>query len=81
MRSPRPQMRTLAVTVAVAALVLSACTPEQFQAWWTGRGNPPPTEPQLSAVADVATGYRAEVGRRNRFAYQGPASTAPWRPA
>ena len=60
----------LAVVVASAFLVLTACTPEQYQKWWTERGNPPLQEPQLSAAADVATRYWAEVARRNRFAYQ-----------
>jgi hypothetical protein len=57
----------LAVLLAAAA---TGCTPQQFQAWWTSQGRPPLREPELSAMADAATRYWAEVARRNRFVFE-----------
>jgi hypothetical protein len=54
----------VAVLVAVVA---TTCTPEEYQRWWTGRGNPPLAEPRLSRAADDATRFWEEVARRNRF--------------
>ena len=56
----------------LVALVLAAtaCTPTQFQRWWTGRGNPPLAEPELSRAADGATRFWDEVIRRNRFGFE-----------
>ncbi len=48
-------------------VVGTGCTPEQFQRWWTGRGNAPMTEPELSEAAAGATRFWAEVSRSNRF--------------
>jgi poly-gamma-glutamate synthesis protein (capsule biosynthesis protein) len=51
----------------VLLLVLSGCTPEQFQRWWVDRGNQPMAEPRLSEAAAGATRFWEEVARRNRF--------------
>lgn len=58
-----------AVVVACAGLlgVMGGCTPEQYQAWWISRGNPPLQEPELSRAAEAATAFWAEVARRERF--------------
>jgi hypothetical protein len=69
-RSPSGRFRLAGAVLAVAACIaLSACTPTQFQAWWTNRGNAPLQEPQLSKSADAATRYWDEVFRIKRFAY------------
>ena len=63
-------MRTRLLSLLVAAVVvLGACTPAEFQAWWVGQGNAPLAEPQLSEAAAVATRYWEEVARRNRFRF------------
>ncbi|MFV0317579.1 MAG: M15 family metallopeptidase [Microthrixaceae bacterium] len=56
------------VPIAAVVLATAACTPEQFQRWWTDQGNPPMAEPQLSEAAEGATRFWDEVARRNRFA-------------
>ena len=62
--------RTLLLVAAVcASALLAGCTPAQFQAWWTARGNPPMKEPELSRHAAAATRYWAEVARKKRFSY------------
>ena len=76
MRNPRPRARRASLamragTAFILLLVLSAgpgCTPEQFQQWWTGLGNPALAEPQLSEAAAGATRFWEEVARRNAFA-------------
>jgi len=67
---PRDARSRVAVVAAVCSMVLLAgCTPEQFQAWWTARGNPPLQEPELSRRAAIATNYWREVARQRRFSY------------
>lgn len=56
-----------ATALLVTALCASGCSPEQFQAWWTGRGNSPLSEPELSRAAAEATRYWDEVARQQRF--------------
>lgn len=51
----------------VAAVLVSGCTPAQFQRWWVGQGNAPLAEPQLSEAAAGATAFWEEAARRNRF--------------
>ncbi len=59
--------------ILVVALGLStaapACTPEQFQQWWTDHGNAPLAEPELSRAAAAATEYWDEVAREQRFSW------------
>lgn len=69
MRSGRTTRALGAVVVLCASALLAACTPAQFQAWWTARGNPPLQEPELSRYAEAATRYWAEVARKRRFSY------------
>lgn len=57
----------LVVALAFVAVAATTCTPEQYQRWWTSRGNAPLAEPQLSSAAAAATRYWTEVARRNRF--------------
>lgn len=61
--------RRLRVLLLALGLLGAACTPAQFQAWWTGQGNAPLAEPQLSAAASAATAHWAEVARQNRFVW------------
>ena len=68
MRSPAARRAALCGLV-LAALVTVGCTPEQFQAWWVGRGNPPMREPELSRAAEGATRFWAEVARKGRFRF------------
>ncbi|MEI2699183.1 MAG: M15 family metallopeptidase [Microthrixaceae bacterium] len=56
----------IAVAVSVAA---TACTPEQFQQWWTSHGNEPLGEPELSRAAAAATAHWDEVAREQRFSW------------
>jgi hypothetical protein len=63
----RPARRTALCALLFAGLVMAGCTPEQYQAWWVSRGNPPLSEPELSRAAAAATQYWAEIARRNRF--------------
>lgn len=56
--------------LVVALVVGAGCTPEQYQAWWTARGNAPLAEPELSRAAAAATRYWAEVARRQRFRWE-----------
>lgn len=66
------------IVVAVAAVLATcvACTPEQFQAWWTGQGNAPLQEPELSRAAAAATAHWDEVARQQRFAWGSSPITA-----
>jgi hypothetical protein len=57
------------VAVVVAAFAVTACTPAQYQAWWTSQGNPPLAEPELSRRAAEATAYWNEMARRDRFVW------------
>jgi hypothetical protein len=57
------------LAAAALTLVAAACTPEQFQSWWTGQGNAPLAEPQLSRAAAAATDHWNEVARQQRFAW------------
>ncbi len=50
-------------------LVAVSCTPEQFQSWWTGQGNEPLAEPELSRAAAAATAHWEEQARRQRFVW------------
>ena len=52
-----------------AVVATSGCTPAQFQSWWTGQGNAPLAEPELSRAAAAATEHWNEVARQNRFAW------------
>ena len=65
-----PGASVAAALLLVAAVTLTACTPAQFQQWWTGRGNAPLAEPELSRAAEGATRFWEEVARRNRFGYE-----------
>lgn len=48
---------------------MGACTPAQFQAWWTAQGHAPLKEPELSRAAAAATAHWQEAARKNRFAW------------
>jgi hypothetical protein len=56
-----------AVVVLLACSFAAACTPAQYQAWWTSLGNAPLSEPELSRAAARATDYWEEVARQQRF--------------
>lgn len=49
------------------AVVVVACTPAQYQAWWTSQGNAPLAEPELSRAAAGATIYWNEIARQGRY--------------
>ena len=67
-RHHRVRVRAALVGLVVATAALaSACTPAEFQAWWTDHGNAPLQEPELSTLAQVATEYWDEVFRENRY--------------
>lgn len=69
MRSRRhPRTRLAGLAILLTGL-LAACTPAQYQAWWTSLGNPPLAEPELSQRAALATAYWKEVARQNRFTW------------
>jgi hypothetical protein len=69
-RAPSTVRRVLVALAAAAAVVIgSACTPEEFQAWWVAQGNAPLPEPELSRRAADATAYWAEMARRDRFVH------------
>jgi poly-gamma-glutamate synthesis protein (capsule biosynthesis protein) len=70
-RTRPSRARTSIVTlVALCTVALAgACTPEQFQRWWTDQGNAPLAEPELSRAAEAATRYWDEIARQNRFTW------------
>lgn len=59
--------RYLIPLVIVLVGTAAACTPEQYQAWWTAQGNAPLAEPELSRQAAAATVFWNEIARRDRF--------------
>lgn len=63
------RIKVVAVLIAIV-FVAAACTPEQFQQWWTGRGNAPMQESELSESARGATLFWQEKARRNRFVFE-----------
>lgn len=69
MSRPSRRLRLVAALLGATAVLaaVGGCTPEQYQAWWTARGNPPLREPELSRAAAGATAFWDEVARRNRF--------------
>ena len=52
-RRRRPRALLAVGALALAALA-SACTPAQFQRWWTDGGRAPLSEPELSTLAAAA---------------------------
>lgn len=60
----------------LACSLAAACTPAQYQAWWTSLGNGPLAEPELSRAAARATDYWDEVARQQRFRWGSSAITA-----
>ena len=68
-RRRRPRALLAVGALALAALA-SACTPAEFQRWWTDGGRAPLSEPELSTLAAAATRYWDEVYREDRFSYQ-----------
>jgi hypothetical protein len=65
----RPRRTQLVLVALVVGLTSAACTPEQFQVWWTAQGNPPMKEPELSRAAAAATAHWREVARKERFTW------------
>lgn len=55
--------------LAAAVVLLSGCTPTEFQHWWVSQGHAPLNEPHLSNAARMATAHWEEVARRGRFRY------------
>lgn len=64
------------VSIAALALLAAACTPAQFQAWWTAQGNTALSEPELSRAAAAATAHWDEQARRQRFVWASSPITA-----
>lgn len=68
-RSRRARIALTALVALASTALVGACTPEQFQRWWTDQGNAPLAEPELSRAAEAATRYWDEIARQNRFVW------------